>query len=73
MFSAEIDYLVRQEQYKDLQRDIVRQQLIQTVKLQPLSKTVLLRKMAGRLGTQMVAWGSKLQYQEQYRHQTLSR
>ena len=33
MFSVEIDYLVRQAQYKDLQREVARQQLIQTAKL----------------------------------------
>ena len=39
MFSVEIDYLVRKEQYKDLQREVARQQLIQTAKLRRSSNT----------------------------------
>ena len=72
MFSVEIDYLVRKEQYNDLQRDIVCQQLVQSARLRGWSNTTSLRKMAGWLGTQMVQWGSKLQHHEQYQHQTLS-
>ncbi len=37
MFSVEIDYLVRQEQYKELQREVARQQLIQIAKLRRAS------------------------------------
>ena len=72
MLTVEISYLVRQEYYKDMQRDIMRQELVQNAELQPGIGLVSLRKMAGWLGTHMVAWGSKLQHQEQFQHQTLS-
>lgn len=74
MFSVEIDYLVRKEQYKDLQRDVARQQLIRIAQLGRWSSTTIsLRSMVGWLGTQMVKWGSKLQHHDQYQHQMLSR
>lgn len=72
MFSVEIDYLVRREQYKDLQREAARQQLIQTAKLRPSSNMESLRRMAGWIGDQMVKWGSKLQHYDQCQHQTLT-
>ena len=72
MFFVEIDYLVRKEQYKDLQREAARQQLIQAATLRGSSNTESLRKMAGWIGVQMVKFGSKLQHYDQYQHQTLS-
>lgn len=72
MFSVEIDYLVRKEQYKDLQRSVAHQRLIRIAQLRQSSRTVSLRRMVGWIGTQMVKWGSKLQHHDQYQHQMLS-
>jgi len=72
MFSVEIEYLVRKEQYKDQQRDVARQQLIQLAKPRPPNNTVSLQRMTGWLGAQMVKWGSRLQHYDQYQHQKLS-
>lgn len=72
MFAVDIDYLVRKEQYQDWQREVARLQLIHTATLRPSPNTVSLRRMAGWLGTQLVKWGSRLQYHDQYQHQTLT-
>jgi len=61
MFSPEIHYLVAQEKYKDLRRDVERHQLIQLARLQRSDNREPLRRMAGWLGARLVAWGSKLQ------------
>jgi hypothetical protein len=71
MFAVEIDYLVRKEQYKDLRHEIARQQLIQTAALRRSSNGEWFRGTAGRIGAQMVKWGSKLQHYGRYQHQTL--
>ena len=72
MFAVEIDYLVRNEQYKDLQREVARQKLIETAKPRYSGDTLSLRRLARWIGTQMVKWGSKLQRPDQYRHQRLA-
>lgn len=61
MFSPDIHYLVGKEKYKDLRRDVERHQLIQMATVHQPAKRESLRKMAGWLGTQLVAWGSMLQ------------
>lgn len=72
MFSVEIEYLVRKEQYKDQQRDIARRRLIRIAQPRHTNNTVLLRRMTSWIGVQMVKIGSKLQQHDQYQHQVLS-
>ena len=64
MFSLEINHLVRQEQYKDILRDIEQQRLLQIAGLQPRARLSPYRKVVSWLGGQMVKWGSKLQSYE---------
>jgi hypothetical protein len=61
MFSPDVHYLVSQEKYKDLRRDVERHHLIQIARLQGPDKRESLRRMAGWLGAHLVTWGSKLQ------------
>ena len=61
MYSLEVHYLVNKEIYKDRQRDVERYQLIQTALLRQPDHKGRLRKIAGRIGVQLVTWGSKLQ------------
>ena len=71
MYSFEVHYLVRKEQYKDLRRDVARHQLIRIATLRQPDNRGSLRRMAGWIGTQMVKWGSKLQRNDHQR-QTLT-
>jgi len=60
MFSPDTHYLVGQEKLKDLRRDAERYQLIQIAGLRRPDRRESLRRMAGRIGSQLVTWGSKL-------------
>jgi hypothetical protein len=71
MYSLEVHYLIHQEMHKDLRRDIARHQLIRTAMLWQPDNKDRLRRIAGRIGVQLVKWGSKLQYYDQGQHQTL--
>ncbi|MFB0535404.1 MAG: hypothetical protein ACETWR_10515, partial [Anaerolineae bacterium] len=55
------DFLVRQEQYKDLLREAERERLIRAAGLRRPGNWSLHQKIAGWLGTQMAGWGCKLQ------------
>jgi hypothetical protein len=55
------DFLIRQEQYKDLLREAERERLIRAAGFRQLGNRSLHRKIAGWLGTQMAKWGCKLQ------------
>jgi hypothetical protein len=72
MFSPDIHYLVGQEKLEELRRDAARHQLIQTARLGRPDKRESLRRMAGRIGSRLMTWGSKLQGYDQGRHQTLT-
>jgi hypothetical protein len=61
MFSPEIHYLVSQEKYKDLRRDVERHRLIQIARLQGSDNGEPRRRLVGWVGARLVAWGSKLQ------------
>ena len=61
MFSPDIHYLVTQEKYKDLRRDVERHQLIQIAGVRRRDTRASLRRMSAWLGAHLVMWGSKLQ------------
>jgi hypothetical protein len=61
MFSPDIHYLVSKEKYKDLRRDVERHQLIQIASVRRPDKRESMQRVAGWIGAQLVAWGSKLQ------------
>ena len=61
MHSLEVEYLVRQEYYKDRLRELERERLLQAAGLQQGVDFKSYRKAANWLGKQMVKWGSKLQ------------
>ena len=56
-----LDFLVCQEQYKDLLREAECERLIRAAGLRQPGNRRLHRKVAGWIGTQMVRWGWKLQ------------
>jgi hypothetical protein len=56
-----IDFLVTQEQYKDLLREAEHERLIQAAGLRQSGSWRLHRKVAGWIGARMVRWGRKLQ------------
>ena len=56
-----LDFLVRQEHYKDLLREAQRERLIRTAGLRHSGNWKLHRKVADWVGTYMVRWGCKLQ------------
>jgi hypothetical protein len=56
-----IDFLVRQEQYKDLLQEAERERLIRVAGFRQLGNQGLHRKVATWIGAQMVSWGYKLQ------------
>ena len=72
MYSLEVHYLVHKEMHKDLRRDIERHQLIQTAMLRQPDYNGKFRRIAGRIGVQLVKWGSKLQHNDQGQYQTLT-
>ena len=72
MFSPDIHYLVGQEKYKDMRRDAERYQLIQIARLGRPNERESFRRMAGWVGSQLMAWGSKLQHYGHGQHQTLN-
>lgn len=59
---SDTDFLVRQEQYKDLLREAEHERLIRAAGLQQPGNWRLHRKVANRIGAQMVSWGCKLQH-----------
>lgn len=61
MFSPEIAYMVNKECHKDRLREIERLRLIQIAELQHPSNEGWLAKAAKWVGTQLMAWGSKLE------------
>jgi hypothetical protein len=67
MFISETHLLVRQEQYKDLQRKAARRRLIQSAGLQQSKSSARDWRIVGWIGAYMVKWGLKLQ-----RHATAS-
>jgi hypothetical protein len=56
-----VDFLARQERYKDLLQEAEREWLIQAAGLRQPGNWRLRRKTAGWIGAQMVSWGWKLQ------------
>jgi len=60
MFASEVDFLVRQEQYKDLLREAAHERLIRAAKPRPSGDRRLRRQLAGWLGAKMVDWGCAL-------------
>jgi hypothetical protein len=56
-----MDFLVRQEQYKDLLWEAEQERLIRAAGLRPSVNWRLHRKVAEWIGAQMVRWGCKLQ------------
>lgn len=56
------DFLVRQEQYKDLLWEAEHERLIQAAKHRQPGNQRLHRKVVGWIGIQMVRWGWKLQH-----------
>ena len=71
MYSAEVHHLVFKEKSKDLQRAAARHQLIRSIQGRQSENGNMLRRITGRIGTQMIKWGSKLQRIEQSHQQTL--
>jgi hypothetical protein len=61
MFPNYNDFLVAQEQHKDLLREVERKRLIRAAKLQRPGNWGVHQKVAGWIGDQMVSWGCKLQ------------
>ena len=64
MFSGERNLIVRKEQYKDWQRNMEQQKLLQANKSQQQADKAWPQEIAGWLGGQMTKWGTKLQGQE---------
>ena len=56
-----LDFLVRQEHYKDLLREAEHERLIRATRLRQPGNWRLPRKVADWIGAQMVRWGWKLQ------------
>lgn len=61
MFPNQIDFLVRQEQYKDLVREAENERLIRTAGLHNSSTRQLNLSLTNWLGAKMVSWGLSLQ------------
>lgn len=61
MFSPEVNFLVSQEQQKDLLQDIEHQRLLQAAGHRQGVGPNSHRKAANWLGKQMVKWGEKLE------------
>lgn len=59
MYPTELDFLARQEQYKDLLREAERERLIRATAPQSPGLWGLSQQVANWLGAQMVKWGSK--------------
>ncbi len=60
MFPYDIEYVLYERQ-KDLQREAERMRLIKALERERSANGGLWRKMANAMGSQMVAWGTKLQ------------
>jgi hypothetical protein len=56
-----VDFLVRQERYKDLLREAEHERLLQAAGLRQSGNRRSQRKVANWIGDQMVRWGRKLQ------------
>ena len=72
MLSLDIAHLVYKEKIKDLRRDAERQQWIKTARLRRPGHSESLRKMAGWIGSRMVAWGLMLRRHDPSPHQTVT-
>ncbi len=70
MFSPEVHQMIFEEKYKDLQRELDHHQLVKTALLRRSDNRESYRRMAGWIGSRMVAWGSKLQRYNQSQRQT---
>jgi hypothetical protein len=60
MLASEVDFLVRQERYKDLLREAAHERLIRAAKPRPSGNRGPRRELAGWLGARMVGWGCAL-------------
>ena len=61
MFPNQIDYLVHQEQYKDLLREAENERLIRTAGLHNSGGRKLNLRISNWLGAKLVGWGMNLQ------------
>ena len=62
MFSPEVQYLVRKEQYKDLRRNVVQNELVQIARGRQPKNRLSFRSVAVWLGLLLVKWGSRLEH-----------
>jgi uncharacterized RmlC-like cupin family protein len=61
MFSPEVQYLVRKEQYEDLRRNVIQAKLVQIAQGRQPKNRLSFRSVAVWSGMLLVKWGSRLE------------